>query len=163
MGGFMQSRETNSSLKLSDFVANSLEGSGGPSLVPDCPIDFYYLGRLCGHDESTMREVLEVFDLQTDVLLAHIMSEPPKEVAARAHTLAVSAQAAGALKVAECAIALEKAALAPGSIILTPAVSKLVAAVMDAQMMIAEFLAGSSGSEPSESSSHLQHEARGVS
>jgi HPt (histidine-containing phosphotransfer) domain-containing protein len=87
-----------------------------------------------------MRHILTLFDRQADMLLTLIACEPPKAAAARAHTLAVSARALGAWKVAESATAFEQVALKPGPAILSSAMNQLSSAVTEAQSEIASIL-----------------------
>jgi hypothetical protein len=112
-----------------------------PSLVPDRPIDFDQLGRMSHGHAKTMQELLRVFNLQADLLLARMTSEEPKIAAARAQVLASSARAVGAWKVAECAAAFEREARGNGPISLNPALRRLAAAVIEAQQATNGFIA----------------------
>jgi HPt (histidine-containing phosphotransfer) domain-containing protein len=112
-----------------------------PSLVPERPvIDFAHLTQMTGGDRVTMREVLGLFDLQSDLLLSRIMSEAPKAAAARAHTLADSAKSVGASRVAEAASELEALALKPGPVMLSAAVGRLASAVIEAQAEVDSYI-----------------------
>jgi HPt (histidine-containing phosphotransfer) domain-containing protein len=113
-----------------------------PSLVPDRAIDLAHLARVAHEDQATMWEMLRVFDLQADVLVARLTSEEPKVAAARAHTLAVSAKSVGAWKVAESAAGFERAALSTGPVVLSPAMNRLTKSVTEAQVEINSLLAG---------------------
>lgn len=108
-----------------------------PSLLPEGrAINFAQLARFTRGDAATTHEILKVFDLQADVLVARIMSEAPKTAAARAHTLAISARSIGAWKVAEAATTLERLAAQPGPVVLSAAMSRLSTAVTEAQVEI---------------------------
>jgi HPt (histidine-containing phosphotransfer) domain-containing protein len=114
-------------------------------LIPDQPIDFEQLAAICQGDANTMRKLLEAFDLQTEVLSAPMASEPPKDAAARAHTLAVTARSVGAWKVAESAEEFERVARGPEPIVLGPPMYRLSVAITELHQAISSFLAGSSG------------------
>lgn len=118
----------------------SVEVGSAPSLIPDHPIDFYQLGSIGQGDGKTMRKLLEVFDLQTEVLTARMTSEAPKDAAARAHTLAVTARSVGAWKVADCAAEFERIAVGAPPIVLGPAMYRLSVAITDVHGAIESFL-----------------------
>lgn len=111
-----------------------------PPLVPDEPIDLMQLSRLARGERKIMREVLKLFDLQAEVLTSRMISEAPKEAAARAHTLAASARSVGAWKVAEAAAAFKDAANEGGPIVLAPIMRRLSTAVSEAHGAIESFL-----------------------
>jgi hypothetical protein len=113
-----------------------------PSLVPDQSIDFERLALIGQGDDKVIRQLLEAFDLQVEVLTARMASEAPNRAAARAHTLALSARTIGAWKVANCAADFERIALGPQPIILGPATSRLVVAIADTHGTISSFLSG---------------------
>ena len=95
-----------------------------------------------------MRILLEAFDLQIEVLSTRMTSEAPKEAAARAHTLAVTARSVGAWKVAECAVEFESIALGPPPIALGPAMYRLSVAITDTHVAIEGFLSAPSSPPP---------------
>ena len=108
-----------------------------PPLVPGrAAIDRAHLARMAGADTTAMQEVLTAFDMQAALLLARIASETPKAAAARAHTLASSARAVGAWRVAELAGAFEGEALKAGPVALSAVTRQLSAAVTEAQIEI---------------------------
>jgi HPt (histidine-containing phosphotransfer) domain-containing protein len=119
-----------------------VEAVEAPSLVPDRAIDIAHLARMACDEQATMWEMLRVFDLQADVLVARMTSEEPKVAAARAHTLAVSARSIGAWKVAESATAFENAARGSGPVVLSPAMNHLSETVTEAQVEIGSLLVG---------------------
>ena len=114
-----------------------------PSLVPDRAIDVKQLGRFAHDDPKMMQDLLRLFGLETEILLAHIGAEEPKTAAARAHTLAVSARAVGAWKIAETATELERRAMAPRPVALGDAVRALARAATQAQMEIQSLISAS--------------------
>jgi HPt (histidine-containing phosphotransfer) domain-containing protein len=117
--------------------AGVIDIRNAPSLVPERrAIDCIHLSQITGGDERTMREVLKVFDMQAALLLDRIASEAPKAAAARAHTLANSARAVGAWRVAELAGVFEGEALKTGPIALSVATRRLSAAVTEVQLEI---------------------------
>jgi HPt (histidine-containing phosphotransfer) domain-containing protein len=119
----------------------TVELAQAPSLVPDPAIDVKQLGRLAHDDPKMMRDLLQLFDLETDILLARIGAEEPRTAAARAHTLAVSARAVGAWKIAETATEFERRAMAPRPVALADAVRALACAATQAQMEIHSLIA----------------------
>jgi hypothetical protein len=110
------------------------------SIVPDRSIDLDQLCRISHNNPETMRQILTVFALQADMLLALMASEAPKAAAARARTLAASARALGAWQVADSATAFEEAAFRSGPVILSSAMNRLSATVTEAQVEIAGIL-----------------------
>ena len=78
-----------------------------PPLVPDdTPVDRTHLSRMTLGDAALEREVLVLFERQSDKLLARL-ADMPADAAALAHTLKGSARAIGAFAVADAADALE--------------------------------------------------------
>ena len=129
---------------LADEVAGAplqrIQSYEAPPIVPDWPVDFDRVAHVSGGDRKTMREVLQAFDLQVDVLFARMASEEPRAAAARAHTMAVTARTIGAWKIEECATRFEQVALGPGPIVLSPIMCRLAAVVTEAQSRSAVFL-----------------------
>jgi HPt (histidine-containing phosphotransfer) domain-containing protein len=119
---------------------SAIEITEAVSIVPDRSIDLDQLCRVSHNNPDTMRQMLTVFHLQADMLLALMASEAPKTAAARAHTLAASARALGAWQVADSATAFEEAALGSGPVMLSSAMNRLSAAVTEAQAEIAGIL-----------------------
>lgn len=107
-----------------------------PPLAP--VLDLAHLARMTVGDRSLEREVLALFDLQADTLLARMASQEPRVVAALAHTLAGSASGIGAWKVAAAAAAVERAASEPGAIALTGLMDSLAKAVAEVHAAIGE-------------------------
>jgi HPt (histidine-containing phosphotransfer) domain-containing protein len=121
--------------------ARTLEGAAAPPLAPEEPaIDLAHLARMTLGDRNLECEVLDLFDRQADMLLARMANEPPRVVAALAHTLAGSARGIGAWKVAEAATTVESLASQPGAITLTRPMNRLVAAVAEARAAIGDML-----------------------
>jgi hypothetical protein len=89
-------------------------------------------------EKALQREVLELFALQADVLLARMQEQTPTAIGALAHTLNGSARGIGAWSVAEAAEAVERCAAKSGNV--APALARLGAAVVEAQAAIVEML-----------------------
>src|SRR5262245_52309406 len=112
-----------------------------PPLAPGEPvIDLAHLARMTLGERDLEREVLDLFDRQAGMLLSRMACEPPRVVAAHAHTLSGSARGIGAWRVAEAAASVERAATQSGAIALTGAMDRLAAAVADAQAVIGAML-----------------------
>ncbi len=108
-----------------------------PPLVPCVPaIDRAHLASMTGGDRVLEREVLQLFAMQTRMLLGRMPDATPAEIGAFAHTLCGSARGIGAWRVAEAAEALERNA-AEGCDIAAGR-ERLVRAVGEANAAIAE-------------------------
>jgi HPt (histidine-containing phosphotransfer) domain-containing protein len=119
--------------------AMSLERMASPPLVPDDqPIDFSHLFRMTLGDHSLEREVLQLFDRQTEMLLARMNAAEPAAAAALAHTLKGSARGIGAWNVASTAEQVEIAAAAAGD--LNAAIDALSQAAARVRATIADHL-----------------------
>jgi hypothetical protein len=96
-----------------------------PPLVPaEQAIDLDHLARMTLGDRSLEREVLALFDRQSEMLLARMRDGSAAAVAAAAHTLKGSARGIGAWCVASAAEAVEQGAAADrGALIGTLAVA----------------------------------------
>lgn len=101
-------------------------------------VDVDHLARMTLDDRAVEREVLQLFDRQSGLLLARLANEPPEVVATLAHTLIGSARGIGAWHVAAAAEFLEQAAREATD--LFPALSRVSAAVGDARRAIADLL-----------------------
>src|SRR3954462_4499615 len=87
-----------------------LDAGEAPSLAPeDRPIDLVHLARTTLGDRGLEREVLQLFDRQSALLIARMRSATPGGIATLAHTLKGSARGIGAWRVARAAEALELA------------------------------------------------------
>ena len=89
-------------------------------------------------ERSLEQEVLALFNMQAGILLARMRHAAPDAVAGLAHTLTGSARGVGAWDVAAAAEKVEQLASGPNAGALDAAVSRLSAAVIDAQAAIAE-------------------------
>ena len=119
--------------------SSALDHTVAPPLVPADPvIDTDHLARMTLGEADLEREVLQLFECQAGLLLGRMANEPPKVVAALAHTLTGSARGVGAWKVAAAAEAVERAAMAPPPVALTGLMDQLAAAVNEAHTAIAE-------------------------
>ena len=87
------------SAAIADFQSLSAPGGG--------VIDRNHLARTTLGDKGLEREVLQLFDRQSELLLARMNDAPVAAVLALAHTLKGSARAIGAFAVADAAARLE--------------------------------------------------------
>ncbi len=106
-----------------------------PSAEPT--IDRGHLEQMTFGDRSLERELLELFDRQSALLIARMRGSDAEAVATLAHTLKGSARGIGAGAVARAAEAAEEAA---GGADCLAAVERLAAAIEDARALIAELL-----------------------
>jgi len=108
-----------------------------PSLAADDrPIDLVHLARMTLGERSLEREVLQLFERQSTLLLARMRTAAPAGVVTLAHTLKGSARGIGAWRVARAAEALEAAPAAE----LGASLEALAAATDEARGVIAELL-----------------------
>lgn len=120
-------------------TVKSLDSKDAPSLAPDDrPIDLVHLARTTLGDRALEREVLQLFDRQSDILIARMRTAAPAAVAALAHTLKGSARGIGAWRVARAAELLELAGASGSST--DDALNGLTAASDEARIVIAELL-----------------------
>jgi Hpt domain-containing protein len=116
-----------------------LSGEVTDAARSDAPaVDVDHLARMTLGDRAVARDVLQLFDRQSAVMLARFPNEPPDVVATLAHTLVGSARGIGAWHVATAAEALEQAAR--DAMDLSPSLSRVSAAVGDARRAIAGLL-----------------------
>ena len=108
-----------------------------PSLAPDDrPIDLVHLARTTLGDRSLEREVLQLFDRQSSLLIARMRTAAPASIGLIAHTMKGSARGIGAWRVARAAEAVE---LAEGAE-LGAALDRLACAAEEARSVITELL-----------------------
>ena len=82
----------------------NIDSAEAPSLAPnDRPIDLVHLARTTLGDRNLEREVLQLFDRQSTLLIARMRTAAPSGVATLAHTLKGSALGIGAWRVARAA------------------------------------------------------------
>lgn len=118
-------------------TAEQALGHSAPPLSPEQPaVDLAHLARMTLGEKALEREVLDLFELQADMLLAHMAAEDPRMLGALAHTLAGSASGIGAWKVAEAATVLERAAAVPGTAALDGLIDHLAAVVAEVHAAI---------------------------
>jgi HPt (histidine-containing phosphotransfer) domain-containing protein len=103
-------------------------------------IDCHHLARATLGDASLEREVLQLFNRQSELLLARMNDAPEAAIATLAHTLKGSARGIGAWQVAEAAEAVETAAGSHDQKRLARAHDQLAAAVSRASTAIAALL-----------------------
>lgn len=117
----------------------NIDPAEAPSLAPDDrPIDLVHLARTTLGDRSLEREVLQLFDRQSMLLIARMRTAAPSGVATLAHTLKGSARGIGAWRVARAAEALELAGARNGEV--GSALDRLTAASEEARGVIADLL-----------------------
>jgi len=118
-------------------ASRTVDSNDAPSLAPDDrPIDLVHLARTTLGDRSLEREVLQLFDRQSTLLLARMRAAAPGGLLPLAHTLKGSARGIGAWRVARAAEALE---LAEGTQA-AGALEALAAATDEACAVIADLL-----------------------
>jgi len=120
-------------------IMRSIDSKDAPSLAPaDRPIDLVHLARTTLGDRSLEREVLQLFDRQSSLLIARMRSAAPAGIAALAHTLKGSARGIGAWRIARAAelVELSSASGDPGG----EALDALAAACDEARAVITELL-----------------------
>src|SRR5947208_17099569 len=117
-------------------ILRSIDTKDAPTLAPDDrPIDLVHLARTTLGDRGLEREVLQLFDRQSTLLIARMRSAAPAGIATLAHTLKGSARGIGAWRVARAAEALELAA-SPDTV--AQALEQLAGAAEEARCVIAE-------------------------
>lgn len=117
--------------------ASSTDGSGAAAAQqsPEPALDVAHLSRMTLGDRGLEREVLQLFDRQTEMLIARMREAPAAVLISCAHTLKGSARNIGAWSVAHAAERVEQtAADAPAS---QAAMLQLVVAIKDARRAIA--------------------------
>ena len=124
-----------------DSFGGISEPADAPPLAPfahgnDRVLDLDHLARMTGGDHGLEREVLGLFAVQCDVLLARMRGAPSTLVGALAHTLNGSARGIGAWAVTEAAETVERIAADAGDI--AGAVERLSAATAMTRAAIAE-------------------------
>jgi HPt (histidine-containing phosphotransfer) domain-containing protein len=121
-------------------IVRTIDTKDAPALAPDDrPIDLVHLARMTMGDRSLEREVLQLFERQSALLIARMRTAAPAGIATLAHTLKGSARGIGAWRVARAAEALELAASA-GSAAIAEALDQLGAAADEARTVIRELL-----------------------
>jgi HPt (histidine-containing phosphotransfer) domain-containing protein len=120
-------------------AVHSLDSRDTPSLAPDDrAIDLVHLARMTLGDRALEREVLQLFDRQSSLLIARMRGAAPAAAATLAHTLKGSARGIGAWRVARAAEHLEMEGAAGH--VCTNALDQLAAASDEACTLIAELL-----------------------
>ena len=118
----------------------TVDSKDAPSLAPDDrPIDLVHLARATLGDRSLEREVLQLFDRQSTLLVARLRNAGPDGVAMIAHTMKGSARGIGAWRVARAAEAVEMAEGSDAAVV-AKALDQLAAASDEARAVIAELL-----------------------
>jgi HPt (histidine-containing phosphotransfer) domain-containing protein len=104
-------------------------------------LDRDHLTRMTFGDRSLEREVLQLFDRQSELLLGRMRASQPAAIATLAHTLKGSAVGIGASRVARAAGEVELIAQAkPGES--SRAIAELTQAVEEARAAISDLIRG---------------------
>jgi HPt (histidine-containing phosphotransfer) domain-containing protein len=114
----------------------TIDSKDAPLAPDDRPIDLVHLARTTLGDRSLEREVLQLFDRQSTLLIARMRNAAPGGVVMLAHTLKGSARGIGAWRVARAAEALEIA----DTLEVSGALDRLSAAADEARAVIADLL-----------------------
>ena len=115
----------------------AIDSTDAPSLAPDDrPIDLVHLARTTLGDRGLEREVLQLFDRQSTLLIARMRAAAPGGTVALAHAMKGSARGIGAWRVARAAEAVELAEGAEAA----PALEALATATDEARALIADLL-----------------------
>ena len=102
-------------------------------------LDRAHLARMTFGERDLEREVLQLFDRQSELLIERIRRGTPEVVAALAHTLKGSAVGVGAVRVARAAAAVELAAgVASGEC--SAEIDRLAEAIAEARIHISGLL-----------------------
>jgi HPt (histidine-containing phosphotransfer) domain-containing protein len=110
---------------------------------PAATIDRGHLSRATLGDKGLECEVLQLFDRQSELLMARMSDAPVVAIATLAHTLKGSARGIGAWQVAKAAEAIESAAGGPADAErIARAYDRLAQAVGEARAAIADLLRG---------------------
>jgi HPt (histidine-containing phosphotransfer) domain-containing protein len=118
-------------------AARTIDRDGGQA--PERPIDLVHLARMTFGDRSLEREVLQLFDRQSALLLERMRAANGEDTARLAHTLKGSARGVGAWQVAAAAATVETAATGDARA-RDAAIAKLAAAIEQARGIIGELL-----------------------
>ena len=120
-------------------VMQTIDASSVPSIAPDDrAIDLVHLSRTTMGDRALEREVLQLFDRQSSILIERMRNVAPAGVVTLAHTLKGSARGVGAWRVARAAEELELAGSTGHPT--GEALDRLTAASDEARALIAELL-----------------------
>ena len=126
---------------MADLSPNSVTRIDAPPLAPmQQAIDMDHLARMTFGDRRLERDVLELFDRQTTLLLERMQDALPDAASAMAHTLKGSAQGVGAWKIVAAAEQVERAAARSGGADLRRTIRHLGAAIGEARQFITELL-----------------------
>lgn len=104
------------------------------------PIDLGHLAKMTFGDRALEREVLRLFDRQTELLMTRMRQIAPAGLGAMAHTLRGSANGIGAWQVARAAEAVECADGHANPAELRAAIERLGRAVDETRAVITELL-----------------------
>jgi hypothetical protein len=121
-----------------DMAMTTHEDAVRPVAAADRAIDLVHLARVTFGDRSLEREVLQLFDRQSCLLLARMCNASVTAIRPLAHTLKGSACGIGAKRVARAAEAVEIAV--PDESKLKVALADLATATEEVRKVIADLL-----------------------
>ena len=110
-----------------------------PEALKVAVLDRNHLARITFGDRSLEREVLQLFDRQSELLLERMRASEPAAIATLAHTLKGSAVGIGATRVASAAAEVEATAQAKSGES-SRAIEELVQAVEEARAAISALI-----------------------
>lgn len=122
-------------------MAAMATASANPRTMPAATdaIDRDHLARMALGDKSLEREVLQLFDRQSELLLARMNDAPATAIVTLAHTLKGSARGIGAWQVAQAAEATERIARHDPKNVCV-ALARLATAIGEARAVIARIV-----------------------
>ncbi len=119
----------------------AVEQVAAPPLAPvEQAIDLAHFSRMTFGDRSLEREILQLFDRQSEILLARMRQCAPSAAGAFAHTLKGSSRSIGAVRMGNAAEAVELAAATGNVAEVKAAIDCLGKAIDEVRIMIAELL-----------------------
>ena len=110
-----------------------------PEALEVAVLDRDHLARMTFGDRSLEREVLQLFDRQSELLLERMRASEPAAIATLAHTLKGSAVGIGATRVASAAAEVEATAR-QGPVKCSRAIDELAQAVEEARAAISALI-----------------------
>jgi HPt (histidine-containing phosphotransfer) domain-containing protein len=125
--------------EMAQAAVNLLHERAKPEALKVAVLDRDHLARMTFGDRSLEREVLQLFDRQSELLLERMRASEPAAIATLAHTLKGSAVGIGATRVASAAAEVEATAQAkPGES--SRAIDALARAVEEARAAISALI-----------------------
>lgn len=119
----------------------AVEQVTAPPLAPaEQAIDLVHFSRMTFGDRSLEREILQLFDRQSEILLARMRQCAPSSAGSFAHTLKGSSRSIGAWRMGNAAEAVELTAPTGNAAEVKAAIDCLGKAIDEVRIMIAELL-----------------------